>query len=87
MSRAKAYYLHPKDMHRTKADAHGGCVKHLVVLPSDLDKVIERAARAMCRLETESDKPPVLWSKASPYMKEYYRDQARAAYRAGGFCP
>lgn len=75
--KAKTYYIHPKDMHSTKADSHDGCVKVHILPASALDKVIERAARVMAG--------HAQWVWLDKPTKAYWRSQARDAYKAGGF--
>lgn len=75
-------YLHPKDMHRTIADAHSGCIKHFAIPASDMNKVIDKAAKAIIKAGHIDTGP---WSQLPELMKEHYRIKARAAYRAGGF--
>jgi hypothetical protein len=87
--KAKTYYLHAKDMHRTLNDAHDGCVKRLVINPSDMDKIIEQAAAALWQDMREEMRGQGLdftfWDAIPKIDKDRYRQMARAAYRAGGF--
>lgn len=85
--KTKVAYLHPKDIHRNLRDAHDGCVKHLIIESSSMDKVIERAARAAMRAchDLEPIGRNVKWTMLPASQQDMWRVIARAAYRAGGF--
>ncbi len=66
---------------------HGGFdVPVKVIRVSDLDKVIERAAKALYEhAHVGSSRRP--WRQMTGGYKDIFRDQARTAYRAGGLVP
>lgn len=83
--KAKTYYLHPNDMHRWLNDAHDGCVKHLVIEPSAMEKVIERAAIAIVNCDRADMGLNAVRSLRHVSERASYRRLACAAYKAGGF--
>lgn len=81
-------YLHPKDIHRTLADAHDGCLKHFVIPATDVEQAVERAAHGI--YQGRKRRNPGLgelnlrWEHLGPKAQANYRADARAALKAGG---
>lgn len=81
-TKAQSYHVHPSDLKAAAPFTRGNChdgVKVLLIESSAMDKVIERAAKAIARADGLS------WRHRGPTQRAFFIEAARAAYRAGGF--
>ncbi len=84
--KAKTYYANdlvlaakrPTPNHLNIREGEGDVAVCLIRV-SDLDKVIEGAAKAIARADGLS------WRHRGPTQRAFFIEAARAAYRAGGF--
>lgn len=84
--KAKTYYIHPATLdgcarNQEWADRQRGVVKVKVIKSSDIDKLVEKAARSLA----ESVEGP--WRRLPKVAQDSYREWTRAQFKSIGLLP